>query len=107
MRPDLGADPVLERGDDLAPRGVVLRVRREEEEDVEYEADGESLDLDVPLLEDVEEPDLDLAREVGKLVEREESAVRPRKEPEVDRQLGSTSPMRSATVTSGVASFST
>ena len=87
VRPDLGADPVLQWGDDLAPRGVVLRVRREEEEDVEYQADGKSLDLDVPLLEDVEEADLDLAREVGKLVEREESAVCPRKEPEVDRQL--------------------
>ena len=87
VRPDLGADAILEGGDDLAAGRVVFRVRREQEENVEHEADREALDLDIPLLEDIEEPDLDLARKVRQLVQREEPPVRPREEPEVDRQL--------------------
>ena len=62
---DLGADAVLERRDDLAARRVVLGVRGEAHEHVERKADGIALNLDVALLHDVEQPDLDLAAEVG------------------------------------------
>ena len=64
MRRDLRADPVLERGDDLAARGVVLGIRREHQCDVEIEADGIAFDLNVPFLHDIEETHLNLAREV-------------------------------------------
>ena len=87
MRPDLGADAVLQRRDDLAARRVVLRVRREDEHDVERQPHRVAFDLDVALLEDVEEADLDLAREVGQLVDREDAAVGPRQQPVVHRQL--------------------
>jgi hypothetical protein len=120
VRADLGADAVLERRDDLAARRVVLGVGAEHQQHVERQAHRVALDLDVALLEDVEEAHLDLAREVGQLVDREDAAVGPRQQPEVHRQLvgraagppraalmGSMSPIMSAIVTSGVASFST
>ena len=71
------------------------------------------------LLEDVQQADLDARLEVGQLVDREDAAVRARDDAVVDDLLvgvvelravaaliGSMSPIRSAIVTSGVASFS-
>ena len=49
--------------------------------------DRVALDLDVPLLEDVEQPHLNAAGEVGQLVDREDAAVGPRQQPVVHRQL--------------------
>ncbi len=72
---DLGADAVFERGDDLAAGGVVLGVGGEDDGYVEREADGVALNLHVALLHDVEERDLDLAGEVGKLVDGEDAAI--------------------------------
>ena len=87
VRPDLGADAVLQRRDDLAARGVVLRVGAEHQHDVERQADRVALDLDVPFLKDVEQPDLDLAGEVRQLVDGEHAAVGPRQQAVVHRQL--------------------
>ena len=88
VRADLGADAVLERGDDLAARRVVLRVRGEDDGDVERQTDGVALNLHVALLHDVEERDLDLAGEVGKLVDGEDAAVGARQQTVVHGQLG-------------------
>jgi hypothetical protein len=86
---------------------------------VERQPDRIALDLDVAFLQDVEQADLDLAGEIGQLVDREDAAVGARQQPVVHRQLvgelcppraaliGSMSPIMSAIVTSGVASFST
>ena len=87
VRPDLRADAVLERRDDLAARRVVLRVRREDEQHVQPEADRIPLNLDVAFLQDVEQADLNLAGQVGQLVDREDAAVRPRQQAVVHRQL--------------------
>ncbi|MYI75515.1 MAG: hypothetical protein F4057_09435 [Acidobacteria bacterium] len=87
MGADLGADAVLEGRDDLAARGVVLRIRRERHHDVERHADRIPLDLDVALLKDVEQADLDLAGQVGQLVDGEDAAVRARQQAVVDGQL--------------------
>jgi hypothetical protein len=87
VRADLRADAVLQRRDDLAARRVVLRVRREHHQQVERQADRVALHLHVPLLEDVEEAHLDLAGQVGQLVDREDAAVGARQQPEVDREL--------------------
>ena len=87
VRADLGADAILQRRDDLAARGVVLGVRAEDQQHVEPQPDRVALDLDVPFLQDVEQADLDLAGEVGQLVDREDAAVRPRQQAVVHRQL--------------------
>ena len=87
VRADLGADAVLERRDDLAARGVVLGVGGEGDQHVERQADRVALDLDVAFLQDVEQADLDLAGEVGQLVDREDAAIGARQQAEVHRQL--------------------
>jgi hypothetical protein len=87
VRHDLGADTVLQRRNDLAARRIVLRVRGEDEEHVEGEADGVALNLDIAFLHDVEEADLDLAGEVGQLVDGEYATVRTRQQAVVDGQL--------------------
>ena len=73
--------------DDLAARGVVLGVGREQQRHVEVQPHGIPFDLDVPLLHDVEQAHLDLAREVRQLVDREDPAVGARQQAEVHRQL--------------------
>jgi hypothetical protein len=78
VRADLAADAVLEGRDDLAARGVVLRVGREHHGHVDGQAHRVAFDLDVAFLEDVEEADLDAPGEVGQLVEGEDAAVRAR-----------------------------
>ena len=87
MGVDLGADAVLERRDDLAARGVVLRVRRKDHHQVQREPDRVALNLDVAFLQDVEEADLDLPGEVRQLVDGEDAAVGARQQPVVHRQL--------------------
>src|SRR6185295_3290838 len=69
--PDLRPEPVLERGDDPAARGVVLRVGGGDHVQVERQPDDETADLDVALLEDVEQTDLDPFGQVGQLVDRD------------------------------------
>ena len=85
--PDLRPEAVLERRDDPAARGVVLRVGRGDHVQVERQPDDEAADLDVALLEDVEQADLDPLGQVGQLVDRHDPAVGARDEPVVERQL--------------------
>ena len=87
MRANLGADAILERRDDLAAGGVVLGVGGEQHHDVERQPHREALYLDVAFLQDVEQTDLNLAREIGQLVDGEEPAVGARQQAEVHRQL--------------------
>ncbi len=84
---DLRSDAVLERRDDLAAGRVVLGVGREDQCHVQVQADRIAFHLDVSLLHDVEEAHLDLAGEIGELVDRKNAAVCPRQEPEVHGQL--------------------
>ena len=85
---DFGADAVFEGGDDFAAGGVVLGVGGEDDGDVELEADGVALNLDVAFLHDVEEGDLDFAGEVGELVDGEDAAVGAGEEAVVHGELG-------------------
>ena len=82
---DLRAEPVLERGDDPAAVGVVLRVGAGDDEHVERQPQHVAADLDVALLHHVEHRDLDPLGEVGQLVDRDDAAVAARDQPEVDR----------------------
>ena len=87
MRPDLRSEPVLERRDDPAARGVVLGVRARHDVQVQRQPHDEATDLDVALLEHVQQPDLDPLGEVGQLVDRDDAPVRARDQPVVERQL--------------------
>ena len=84
---DLGADPVLERGDDLAARGVVLRVGGEDKQHVERQPHRVAFDLDVALLHDVEEADLHLAAQIRQLVDGEDAAIGAGQQAEVHGEL--------------------
>ncbi len=75
MRADLAADAVLERRDDLAARGVIFGVGRENQHQVERQADRVAFDLDVPFLHDVEQPNLNLPRQVRQFIDGENSTV--------------------------------
>ena len=81
---DLGAEPVLERGDDPAAVGVVLGVGAGDDEHVERQPQHVAADLDVALLHHVEHRDLDPLGEVGQLVDRDDAAVAARDQAEVD-----------------------
>ncbi len=81
---DLGAEAVLERGDDAAAVGVVLGVGAGHHEDVERQPQHVAADLDVALLHHVEHRDLDPLGEVGQLVDRHDAAVAARDQAEVD-----------------------
>jgi hypothetical protein len=85
VRADLGAEAVLERRDDAAAVGVVLRVGGGDDQHVEVEAHHVAPDLDVALLHHVEHRDLDALGEVGQLVDGDDAAVAARDEPVVDR----------------------
>ena len=75
MRAHLGAEAVLERRDDPAAVGVVLRVGAGHHEQVERQPQLVAAHLDVPLLQHVEQRDLDALGQVGQLVHREDAAV--------------------------------
>ena len=81
---DLGAEPVLQRRDDPAPVGVVLRVGAGHEQQVERQPQRVAADADVALLQHVQQRDLDPLGEVGQLVQGEDAAVGPRHQAEVD-----------------------
>ena len=71
----LGAEAVLERGDDPPAVGVVLGVGAGDEQQVQAAAAPVAADLDVPLLQHVQQRDLDALGEVGQLVDAEDAAV--------------------------------
>jgi len=81
---DLGAEAVLERGDDAPAVGVVLGVGAGDHEHVQRQPQHVAADLDVALLHHVEHRDLDALGEVGQLVDRDDAAVAARDQPEVD-----------------------
>ena len=80
VRADLGAEAVLERGDDAPAVRVVLRVRARDHEQVQRQPQLVAAHLDVALLQHVEQRDLDALGEVGQLVDREDAAVGARDE---------------------------
>ena len=87
MGADFRTDAILERSDDLAARGVVLGVGRERHQHVERQPHRVALNLDVAFLQDVEQPDLNLAGQIRQLVDRENPPVGPRQQPVMHRQL--------------------
>ena len=78
VRADLGAEPVLQRGDDAPAVGVVLRVGAGDDDHVERQPQCVAAHLDVALLHHVEHRHLDALGQVGQLVDRDDAAVGPR-----------------------------
>ena len=87
VRADLAADAILQRRDDLAARRVVFGIGREDEQQIERQADRVALNLDVAFLHDVEESHLDLAGEIGQFVDGENAAIGARQQAVVHGQL--------------------
>ena len=84
---NFGAEAVFQRSNDLAACGVVLRIRGEHEKHVEREPQRVALNLNVPLLHDVEETHLNFAGEVGKFVDGEDAAIGPREKAVMNREF--------------------
>ena len=80
----LGAEPVLERGDDPPAVRVVLGVGRGHEQHVQRQPQRVAADLDVALLHHVEQRHLDAFGQVGQLVDRDDAAVGARHQAVVD-----------------------
>ena len=87
MRPNLRPNPVLQRSHDLPARRVVLRVGAEDQRHIQRQPHRIPLNLHIAFLHDVEQRHLDLPRQIRKLIDREDPAVRPRQQPIVHRQL--------------------
>ena len=75
VRANFAADAILERRDDLSARRVVLRIRGEDQQHVERQANRVALNLDVAFLHDVEQADLNFAGEIGQFVDGEDAAI--------------------------------
>ena len=75
VRADLGAEPVLQRGDDAAAVGVVLGVGAGHDQHVQRQPQRVAADLDVALLHHVEHRHLDALGQVGQLVDGDDAAV--------------------------------
>ena len=70
VRANFRADAVLERRNDFSARGVIFRVRRENQQHVERHAHRVALNLNVAFLHDVEQADLNFSGEVGQVRSR-------------------------------------
>ena len=93
-----GADAVFQGSDDFSASGVVLGIGRKDHHHVQLETHGVAFDLDVPLLQNVEKPHLNLPGQVGKLVDGKQAPVGSGKQPVVDGQLvGEVEPAASGT----------
>ncbi|MCL6481594.1 MAG: hypothetical protein K6U02_07700 [Firmicutes bacterium] len=87
MGTDFRTDPVFQRRDDFSACGVILRVRREHQQDIQRQAHRIAFDLHVAFLHDVEQAHLNFARQVREFVDGKDAAVGPRQQAVVDRQF--------------------
>ncbi len=84
---NLRAKTVLKWGHDAAAVGVVFGVGGCHDEHIERQSHLVPANLHIPLFHDVQHPDLYPFREIGELVQGENTAVRAGDHPVVDRQL--------------------
>ena len=87
MGANLGADPILQRGDDFAAGRIVFWIGGEEHHHVQRQPNREALDLNIAFLKDVEQTDLNFPCQIRQFVDGEESPVGARHETEVHGQL--------------------
>ena len=80
MRANFRADAIFQRRNDFSSCGVVLRIRREHQQHIERQPHRITLNLDVAFLHDVEKPHLNLSGKIWQLIDRENTAIRPRQQ---------------------------
>src|SRR5205807_1954850 len=84
---NLRANAVFERGDDFSASRVVFGIRAEDDSDVEWQTNRISLNLHIAFLHDVEQANLNFAREVGEFVDGEDAAIGAGQQAVVDGEL--------------------
>ena len=87
MRADLGPVAIFQRRDDAPTVGIVFRICTRHDANVKRESDPKATNLDIALLHDIEQPNLQFFRQVGKLVDTEDAAVGAWNQPVVDDQF--------------------
>jgi hypothetical protein len=87
MRADFAADAIFQRRDDLATRGVIFRIGREHQQNIQRQTHGVTLNLDVALLHDVEQSNLNFAGQIGQFIDGEDPAIGARKQAVMHGQL--------------------
>ncbi len=75
MRANLRPDAVFQRSYDFAARRVVLRIGAEYQRNVQLQADWVALNLHIAFLHDVEQGDLNFARQVRQFIDGEDAAI--------------------------------
>ena len=75
MGPNLRANAVLQRRNDLPARGIVFRISAEHQGHIQWQADRIALNLNVAFLHDVEQSHLDFSREIWQFVDGEDPAI--------------------------------
>src|SRR2546429_9749408 len=74
VRANFGANPVFERGDNFATRGVILGIGGEDDEHVERQPQRVALNLEVAVLHDVLEAGLNFSRFVSEVVKGKDAS---------------------------------
>ena len=87
MRHDLGADAILQRRNYFSARGVVFRVRREDQHHIQRQAYRVTFNLHVAFLHDVEKAHLNFAGQVRQFINGEDAAIRARQQSVMNRQF--------------------
>jgi hypothetical protein len=87
VRADDRADAVLQRRDDPAAVGVILRIGAEDQADVQIQPDRIAANLHVALLQHVEQSHLNARRQIRQLVDGENPAIAARDQPVVHRRF--------------------
>ena len=116
---NLGTNAILEWRNNFSAGSVVLRIRAEYHRHVKRQPNGISLNLNVAFLHDVEKSDLNFSGQIRQFIDGKNPAIGAWKQavmtvisllsscPPRAALIGLISPIKSAIVTSGVASFST
>ena len=84
---NLGTDAVFKRGDDFSAGGVVFGIRAEHDGQIERQANGIALNLDVAFLHDIEQAHLNFSREIGEFIDGEDAAIGARQQAIVNGEL--------------------
>ncbi len=87
VRANLRTNAIFQRRDDLSTRRIVLRIGAEYKGDIKGQAHRISLNLHIAFLHDVEQTHLNLAGEIGQLIDGKNASIGARQQPVVHRQF--------------------
>src|SRR5207247_843571 len=87
VRANLRTNAIFQRRDELSTRRIVLRIGAEYKGDIKGQAHRISLNLHIAFLHDVEQTHLNLAGEIGQLIDGKNASIGARQQPVVHRQF--------------------